>query len=1138
MSQLDDLLSRSRSPGRFIERRQFSLSRAKAIEKLREFSLRDPRQYVLELVQAAVFSGASYIAIDVDQERLLLAWVGGTRLLPAEVENVFDYLFADRGKRSQRHLVQLAIGLNALLQRKPKVLRLESGDGTLDGTLRMELDKKGNGVVGKPEDPLAGTYLLAEFGTNWLARFRGETWTQEAALIEERCRFTPVPILLNGRAPFGWKASRRIRAFTDQPYVDFDDGQRRGLVALPSGARSRNFGLVVGGVTITRSALPQLGLMRARDGSGGPIPLTGIICDDNLRKTADQSDIVQDTRFAAMLHAVQPHATQLLRRVSGPGYQPPALPRIAAAPDAPEDAEPVPDPIPQLAPRQDMSLAGLASLPAGTPVFRVRLQDEESVREAADPGRFPHPILVLRDAQIPSLDEVAPGLAVHRLGSPADVDFVRRALERRRRRRSVSLDVHLDESGGVDGRLTMDLTLAGPPPCWGDPSQGDMAVRICAGDLTVWSGMVAADLPGVSVTFTSDATLDGVSPDLAAEIAERARAEAWRLIPPQPTPTEPPPPEGTAEAVLSLARGLLATHVHPHFVRAPEGTHLRLALPARWGAAADQLLDLKVIRTTGGPISARELCAVQGTPAVFELEDTQATEECAVIEDRVGAGHLRAPGTRPLLCAAVRLPLGWEWWGPKDWSLPAATAVVGLSATITPGPAPAGWRSVDAPLGVTVLARDGADVPEDLAEGLKALQRRLRRALTQDLWALGGDERHANQNRTMGRLALLHISAQLGDLGELPILRPSDGGPFTSLAALQNKPAFSLAPRHGPRLAESETVLVSRDELAALEGFAGPLPLRFDDAPEVWRSLVSDDESGWLVRHEVSVPGLQGWLGLRLPFDQTSGVLLQGTGAVVALPELDRALPCHGLLWQTGGRTTPTQQQLDLLTLARQQLYQDLSGLLHDTSRPGAAESARRYASRFARVMVDEAGGRLGGTAADIARQIQVSWPDGREWGTLAAWFAAPASARPRLPDLGPGPLRDRTTVPAPNPAGTEAATADMAIRLARALGWPVGKVQLQTSFDGGTDPVRVDARWSSPTDIMLMLDLDAPLATWAIEGRRGPTEMILLEGARRIAEWTATKGRPVDLLDLQRVLVAQRLASKTQKGSVSAATD
>ncbi|HCH64530.1 MAG TPA: hypothetical protein DFR83_17115, partial [Deltaproteobacteria bacterium] len=74
MSAMDALLERSRSPGTFVERRRFSLARDKAVEKMKEFSLRDPRQYVLEIIQGAVFAKATYIAVDTHRDRLV---VGG-----------------------------------------------------------------------------------------------------------------------------------------------------------------------------------------------------------------------------------------------------------------------------------------------------------------------------------------------------------------------------------------------------------------------------------------------------------------------------------------------------------------------------------------------------------------------------------------------------------------------------------------------------------------------------------------------------------------------------------------------------------------------------------------------------------------------------------------------------------------------------------------------------------------------------------------------------------------------------------------------------------------------------------------------------------------------------------------------------
>lgn len=1114
MSQLDDLLARSQAPGRFEKRRRFSLSRDKAIEKLREFSLRDPRQYVLELVQAAVYAGATYIAVDVDAEKLLLAWVGGRPLAERELEHVFDFLFADRGRREQRHLVQLAVGLNALLQRKPKVLRLESGDGTLEGTTRMDLDRKGRGTLGQPGDPLAGTYLLAEFGTNWFKRFQGDSWTREAGLIEERCRYTPVPILLNGSAPFGWKASRQIRAHTDQAHVSFDDGDRRGLVAVPTGRRSRGFSLVVAGVEITRALVPELGQLPPPQGALEQLPLTGVICDDDLRKTADQSDIVRDGRYAAMLHAVQPHATGLLRQVVGRGYQPPPLPRIATESRSTADAapaEPIPDPIPQLAPRPAISIAGLQALPPGTPVFRVREEDAAAVQAAADPARFPHPVLLLRDAQAPSLDEAAPDLAVHRLTAPADVDFVRRALERRVRERTAR--VHVDLGEGRRGTLVLRLTLAGPTAGWADPGDGALPVRVAHGDRTLWCGHTDLDLPGVRVALELDREAEA-DPALTGEAAAmRARAEAWRLLP------DAAPDAADAPAVLSLARGLVGTHLHPHFVQdTPDAAPtLAAALPAPWGEAAERMLDLPLIPTTEGPRSVRELASIQGTRTVWTLAPGADHRAIDAIEERLGRGHLGRPDAPGVLCAVVRMPHGWEWWPRRDWTLPGVHAVLALAPTVSPPPAPEGWTLGESPLPGTCLLLRGP-APGDVDEAHDILVRQLRRTLLTDTWAELAGVRNEEICRAMGRLALLHAEARAGRLDEAAVLRPSDGSSWVSPRALRESPDGTVAPRHGPRIAEPGTALVTFDELCAL-GDSAP-PLRFDDAPSVWRSLVADQPDAWLIRQPVRVPGLEGWLGLRYPFDATSGVLVQGTGAVVAISSLDRRLPCHGLLWLSGGRAAPTRQQLELLRLARQQLYQELASRLASGSADPRQAAAQRYATRFARVAAADAGGRLLGTAAEIARRVKVAWPDGREFGTLAAWYAAPRGSRPDLPEVAGAP----TSVASASP-GSTASTDRIATRLAAALGWPDGAVEVTTTRGSGDPIVRVDTRWSVVEGLKLEIDLGHMLGERAAGGDPAATEAVLLACALEVARWSAPRDAGIDLLSVQQVLVAQRLS-------------
>ena len=143
MSQLDALLARSQQPGQFVERKAFSLARNKAVEKMREFTLRHPEQYILELVQAAVFADATWLAIDLTPNSILVGFIGGKLITKEQLDQLFDYLFVDQTHRPTRHLMQLAVGVNALLQREPSVIRVESGNGKPGGTARLDLDKSG-----------------------------------------------------------------------------------------------------------------------------------------------------------------------------------------------------------------------------------------------------------------------------------------------------------------------------------------------------------------------------------------------------------------------------------------------------------------------------------------------------------------------------------------------------------------------------------------------------------------------------------------------------------------------------------------------------------------------------------------------------------------------------------------------------------------------------------------------------------------------------------------------------------------------------------------------------------------------------------------------------------------------------------
>ena len=959
MSQLDDLLARSSKPGKFVERRRFKLSRDKAIEKQREFALRHPSQYVTEFVQAAVFAGATYIAIDAKPHSLLVAWVGGKPLDQDEVENLLDYLFADRGDPTVRHLVQLAVGVNAALQRKPTVLRIESGNG--ERSIRMDVDKHGRADGGIVEDAIAGTYLYAEYSAGWFSRFTSSaSFTREQALVEEKCLYTPVPILLNGRAPFGYRASRHIEVFGAQHQSFFDAGERRGVIAHHASERAeRGFRIVVGGVWVTSLPLEEL----------ASEPLLGVLCDDRLRKTADHSDIVQDRRYMELLHAAQPHATELMSAMRK-GYVPPVLPPLpeeerptstTTTPTATREAEPLPDPIVLMEPRGTSSLWQLQT--GDAPLFFVTPENLPSLRvRDAEPDRFPWRVLVLTEGQALTLSREL-GASPHKLTAPADLDFVRRMLDRQDRVRTLTLE-------GTPS-VTLTLHLEGHLPDWG---HGRPGVPWCAADADgthaygVWDdgrihtvarrtelGVLPDDgpapappvlpfdthLPGISVRVQGSGS--AMTPSLARRIVHAA----WRLAVPE-----------QGEVHRPLLTALLGALAVPQLVRAEGTIHVAASLPVGW---PDTLRHVPLVETAHhGGLSLDDFVALLGTDATRQLPSREAVEQFSDLERHFGVGHLTHPDLegRPLFGVA-KLGRRWVWLESESmWSLSAIEALCLVGCTLHPRTHDDRWVEVDRPSRELVAARRRDLVDDiDFDAGWEVMYSRLEAIGRDHSWAAeAAGSPDPARAEGMGRLALLHLADRLGHTDH-PILAPSDNGARRDLHTARHHAAARVAARHGVEVAEPWTFLLTRDELALVMREGRP-ELRYDDSPAVWSSLATGDD-GWLIRHEVRQPTLQGWLGLRKPYDATAGVLIRTTDRLVALHDLDHRVPCHGLLWPTEGRGELGEQQLRTVRLAALRLYQELLALWEARPEPEAVDAIRGYAFAYAWLARHAPGARI-----------------------------------------------------------------------------------------------------------------------------------------------------------------------------------
>lgn len=314
MSNIDEVINRSRQGGTFRERKSFTVARNRAIQKMREFALVDPHYYILELIQSAVGNGATYIDIQADRNSAALSYIGGG-FREVELAQLFDFLFASKDDVEHGPIRQLALGINALMNFEPTEIVIETGDGTLKGTTRVEIHGKNDTVdVGTPDQALKGTYIRATGMKRSKARSSAlkviDGHPREYHAVENRCITSPVPILFNHDPLFGYSSQRTPKSlYGFSKSISFDEGDFYGTIGVASRHSGATFRLVTHGVWI-ESVRNEMG---AR--------LGGVIAFDGLRKTADHSSIVQDNRYQEMWVRLRPYINQLLGKQGDGGYR-------------------------------------------------------------------------------------------------------------------------------------------------------------------------------------------------------------------------------------------------------------------------------------------------------------------------------------------------------------------------------------------------------------------------------------------------------------------------------------------------------------------------------------------------------------------------------------------------------------------------------------------------------------------------------------------------------------------------------------------------------------------------------------------------------------------------------------------------
>jgi hypothetical protein len=266
----------------------FTVDVDKAKTKLERFRLANPIFFTIELVQAAVLSGATRVDITVDADDFILTFEATRPLGPDDLADLESAVLV-RGPQAHPARLQLALATSAAQALRPKRLTFVGNGATLAiigdqttvtpsaATTTMRFSMRESFRVGH----------VGEFFSGLIGK------TPEEVLLRERCRYAGIDVVVNGRKVSGspWPGS---------PSIDLVGKGERGAVGfLPDPHAASQLYLLRAGVL--QEQLPWA------EATKRPVPtgVFGVVDGEHLPRDASFTKFVRGKEFRALVDGLE-----------------------------------------------------------------------------------------------------------------------------------------------------------------------------------------------------------------------------------------------------------------------------------------------------------------------------------------------------------------------------------------------------------------------------------------------------------------------------------------------------------------------------------------------------------------------------------------------------------------------------------------------------------------------------------------------------------------------------------------------------------------------------------------------------------------------------------------------------------------